>query len=147
MRNLLGLGIVAVILIGGFIFRDFLSGNAGELRVGQCFDLPASDQETVEDVQHHPCDQAHGGEVIYAGDLPGSSSDAYPSDDAVLSFLVQTCLPAYTSYTGTAIEAQDTFDIGWFQPTADGWKGGDKGIVCYAYRLDDAQFSGSLKAN
>jgi len=146
MRNFIGIGILAVVLIGGFIFRDFLTGNAGDLKVGDCFDLPASDQETVKDVQHHPCTDLHGGEVIFIGDIPGSRSDPYPSDDAMFAFLTETCLPAYNTYTGTDIATQATYDIGWFQPSEDGWKGGDQGVICYLYRIDEVPFKGSLKA-
>lgn len=140
------IGVIALILVGGLILRPFLTGSAGDLKVGDCFDLPGADVETVEDVQHHPCDQDHGGEVIFVGDFPGSSSDAYPNDDAMIDFLTDACLPAYATYTGTDIDAQDTFDIGWFQPTEEGWRSGDQSVICYAYRLDEAPFKGSLKA-
>lgn len=142
----LRVGIVVLIIIGGLILRPFLSGSAGDLKVGDCFDLPSAAIETVKDVQHQPCDQDHGGEVFFVGDYPGSGSDPYPTDDEMITFLTSTCLPAYSAYTGTDIAAQDVFDIGWFQPTADGWKGGDQSVICYAYRLDETRFRGSLKA-
>lgn len=145
-RNIIWIGIIAIVLIGGFIFRDFLSGNAGELKVGDCFDLPSADTEEVKDVQHHPCTDLHGGEVIFVGEYPGSKDDPYPTDDEMFAFLTEQCIPAYTSYTGVAVDSQDTYDIGWFQPTNDGWKGGDQGVICYIYRVDETQFKGSLKA-
>ena len=145
MRNFIGIGIAAVLLIGGFIFKDFLSGNAGDLKVGDCFDLPPANVETVEDVQHHPCDQDHGGEVVFVGDYPGSGSDPYPTDDQFISFLLDSCWPASVSYSGIDIPNQDVYDIGWFQPTDEGWRGGDQSVICYLYRLDEAPFKGSLK--
>lgn len=146
MRNLIGIGILAVVLIVGFIFRDFLSGNAGDLKVGDCFDVPAADVETVEDVQHHPCTDLHGGEVIFVGDYPGSKDDPYPTDEQMFTFLADKCLPAYESYTGLSIETQQDHDVGWFQPTTEGWSSGDQSVICYIYRLDETQFKGSLKA-
>jgi len=140
------IGIIVLIGLGAFILRPFLTGGAGDLKVGDCFDVPASEQETVEDVQHHPCDQDHTGEVIFVGEYPGSSSDAYPTDDEMFAFLAEKCIPAYDDYTGTSFDAQSTWDIGWFQPTEDGWKDGDQGVSCYIYPLDEKPFKGSLKA-
>lgn len=139
-------GIIAVIAIGAFILRPFLSGNAGDLKVGDCFDVPASTAETVKDVQHHPCTDEHGGEVIFVGDYPGSKSDPYPSDNDMLGFLSEKCIPQYKTYTGADVSSQTDYDIGWFQPTADGWKGGDQSVICYIYRVDETKFKGSLKA-
>jgi hypothetical protein len=147
MRGIvLRVGIVALIIVGGLVLRPFLSGSAGDLKVSDCFDPPAADTETVSDVQHQPCDQDHGAEVFFVGDYPGSGSDPYPTDDEMLTYLTSTCLPAYSTYTGTDFSAQDVFDVGWFQPTADGWKSGDQSVICYAYRLDEEKFKGSIKA-
>jgi len=42
MRGLaIRIGIVAVILVGALILRPFISGGAGDLNVGDCFDPPA----------------------------------------------------------------------------------------------------------
>jgi hypothetical protein len=147
MRNIgVRIGIIALIVVGAFVLRPFLTGNAGDLNVGDCFDVPATDQETVEDVQHHPCDQDHGGEVVFVGDYPGSGSDPYPTDDEMFAFLTDKCVPAFSAYTGTDFTSQTTYDIGWFQPTEEGWKDDDQGVSCYAYRLDETNFKGSIKA-
>ncbi len=139
-------GIVALIVIGGLVLRPFLTGNAGDLKAGDCFDLPAAGIETVEDVQHQPCDQDHGAKVFFVGDYPGSGDDPYPTDDEMLAFLEDRCLPEYLSYTGTDLTTQETYDVRWFQPTDDGWNDGDRGVSCYVYRLDETKFKGSLKA-
>ena len=139
------IGIVAIFIIGGLVFRQFLSGNAGDLKAGDCFDLPAPGTETVKDVQHRPCDQDHGAEVFFVGDYPGSGSDPYPTEDEMIAFLTDSCLPAYTTYSKTDLTTQDTYDVGWFQPTAEGWKGSDQSVICYVYRLDETKFKGSLK--
>ena len=147
MRGILvRVGIIAVIGVGAFILRPFVSGNAMDLNVGDCFDLPSASAETVKDVQHHPCDQDHGGEVIFKGDYPGSQSDTYPTENEMTAFLVEKCVPAYTSYAGLSIETETVYDIAWFQPTTEGWKKGNQGVTCYIYRLDEAPFKGSLKA-
>lgn len=147
MRSIaIRVGIIAVIAIGAFILRPFISSNAGDLNTGDCFDLPSASAETVKDVQHHPCDQEHGGEVIFKGDYPGSKSDSYPTDNEITAFLVDKCIPAYKAFTGLDIENDTVYDIGWFQPTNEGWSKGDQGVTCYLYRLDSAPFKGSRKA-
>lgn len=140
------LGIVGLIVIGGLVLRPFLTGNAGELKVGDCFDVPGPEVTEVDDVQHHPCDQDHTGEVIFVGDYPGSASDGYPTEDDVFAYLEAQCIPAFQAYTGIAYADDQVHDIGWFQPTEEGWQNGDQGMICYAYRLDEAPFKGSLKA-
>lgn len=145
MRGIaLRVGIVALVLVGGLILRPFLPGSAGELKVGDCFDVPTGQQE-VKDVQHQPCDQEHGAEVFFVGDYPGSKSDSYPTDDEMIAFLSDKCVTAYNTYTGTDIATEATYDIGWFQPSEEGWKGGDQDVICYVYRLDETKFRGSLK--
>src|SRR5262245_56412524 len=64
--NLIVIGIFIALGVGGFIFRDFLSANATDLKVGDCFDEPAN-MESVEDVQHHPCTDEHTAEVFFTG--------------------------------------------------------------------------------
>jgi len=140
------LGILGAIVVGGLIARPFLTDSAGDLHVGDCFDVPSGGQETVKDVQHHPCDQEHSAEVIFVGDFGGSSGDTYPTDVEMLTFLSGSCLPAYHGYTGTDVTLQATYDIAWLQPTTDGWDGGDRSVICYLYRLDGTTFRGSLKA-
>ena len=134
--------IIVVIVIGGFLLRDRLSGNAGDLSIGDCFDDPGTVTE-VSDVQHHPCAEAHSGEVIYTGNMSGENG-SYPSDDLILEFVTTNCLPAFKSYTGQEYDGQ-TLDVGYFHPTRDGWSGGDREVICYATRIDGTPTTGSLK--
>ena len=94
---LLRIGIIAAIAGGFWIFRDQLTGNAGDLSVGDCFDVPEA-QGDIKDVQHHPCSDLHSGEVIFVGDLTGQTT--YPTEDVIEDFVFNTCVPAYNSYTG-----------------------------------------------
>jgi hypothetical protein len=136
------IGIIAAIIIGGFVLRDRLSSNAGDLQVGDCFDDPGQVAE-VKDVQHHPCSEAHTGEVIYVGSMAGENS-AYPSDDTILTFVGTNCLPAFASYTGKEYDGV-TLDVGYFHPTSEGWNKGDRGVICYAYNIDGSTTTGSVK--
>jgi hypothetical protein len=144
MRGLIvRLGIIGIILVAGFILRPFGMGGAGDLNVGDCFDPPTTAGVEVKDVQHHPCGDLHGGEVVYVGKI--ADLTVYPTDDQVAQFVEDTCLAAYTSYTGGDLFATDGADLGYFSPTEDGWSKGDRGVICYATRLDNAPTRGSVK--
>ena len=145
MRNVIGIGILAVVLIGGFIFRDFLSGNASELKVGDCFDEPASLSESVDDVQHHPCSDTHDAEVFFVADFSAADADAYPADAEMEAWVTEKCFPAFLGYTGRDFVTDPDFGIAWFQPDQESWKE-SKRVTCYLYRLDETPFKGSQKA-
>ena len=137
------IAIIAVIVVAGFLFRDRLSSNAGELKVGDCFDEPSTATE-VSDVQHHPCEEPHTAEVIFVGDMSGDNN-AYPSSDAVFEYVSVNCIPSFTTYTGQGLDGA-TLDVGYFHPTSEGWGKGDRGVICYAINLDGSPMTGSLKA-
>lgn len=120
--------VVLVIAIGAIIFRDRLSGNAGELEVGDCFDIPTG--ETIKDVQHHPCTEAHGGEVLFVGKYADQAT--LPTEDQFNQWVVDNCIgQTFTSYVGATYEAREDIGVGAFWPTSDGWSGGDREVTCY----------------
>ncbi len=131
--------VVAVIVVGlGFLFRDRVTGQAADLQVGDCFDIPAdaSASATVNDVLHHPCTDAHEGEVFAVLTYPGDSSAVYPTQDAFDAFAAAQCGPAFTSYTGLALSAPTNLEGSYLFPTPDGWTSNDdRKITCY---LDDS---------
>lgn len=135
--------IIGAIGLGAFIFRDRLSGNAGDLAVGDCFDVPTTVGETIDDVQHRPCDENHTGEVMFVGDHDAA---AYPGDDGFDPFVQDRCIPAFNAYTGLVFENEPALGIGYFTPTAEGWDDGDKKIICYISRMDGAVMTESVKA-
>ena len=137
--------IIAVIAGGALIFRDKLSGNAGDLKVGDCYDDPASTTE-IEDVQHHPCSEAHTAEVVFVGKMTGEDS-AYPADSVVEAWVTANCEPAWTAYTGKNPRTDADLGLGWYLPTTAGWTKGDRGVVCFAGRLDGAPVTSSLKVS
>lgn len=126
-RWIVGIGLIAVISIGAFLFRDFLPGSVGELKVGDCFDVPAG--EDVGEVQHRPCTDPHDGEVILVGDLTGS--DTYPTTDAFDAWVKTECIDkAFPAYVGSSFDAREDLDLGYFYPKSENWSK-DKAITCY----------------
>ena len=128
--------------IGGLIFRDRLSGSAGDLKVGDCFDDPPAGK-TVADVQHHPCTESHTGEVIYVGDMP--SNTAYPGENGFDAFAVQNCVPAFQTYTGEDVLTSEVLTMNYFYPKDDAWAKGNHKLTCYAVRADGQPVTSSFK--
>ena len=139
------IAIIAVIVVGGLVFRDRISGNAGELQVGDCFDEPTSAGIEVKDVQHHPCNEAHTAEVFFVGNHPAAAGTAVLTEDEYVSFLMSTCLPAFNDYTGTDVIAGGLYDFSAFYPVDSDWQSGDREFTCYAVLLNGGQMTASIK--
>lgn len=137
------IGIIAVIGIGALIFRDRMSSNASELKVGDCFDDPAG-VTVITDVQHHPCTEAHTAEVVFLGSMTGDNA-TYPSSTVLDTYIETNCLPAWNAYTGKNFQTETVLGLGYYSPSDEGWKDGDRGIVCYAVREDGATMTTSVK--
>jgi hypothetical protein len=128
--------IIGVIVVIAVLVRNYTSGSAGDLQVGDCFDPPTG-VETVKDVQHHPCNEGHRAEVYFVGTYAAANDAPYPSADAFDTFVTDQCLPAFKAYTGSDALQQSLLDGGYFYPTSDGWNSGhDRGMLCYLYRAD-----------
>ncbi len=140
--------IVLVVLVGGiglvgWMFRDRLSGAAGDLAVGDCFEVPTADQ--VENVQHRPCTDPHDGEVFYVADYP--NADAYPPKADFESWVSSNCLgTVFESYVGAKYEDRTDVDVVWFSPTDEGWKNGDHEVSCVLSPADGSKVSTSYRA-
>jgi hypothetical protein len=138
---------IGVFALAGFLFRDYLLGSAGDLQVGDCFDVPAAARAaagdfTVKDVQHHPCGDEHGAEVFFVGNMTGDKA-AYPSETEFTAYVMARCVPAYQSYTGRVFDTDTVYDVQYLLPTTDGWEGGDRSVQCYLLRVDRGSFKGS----
>lgn len=140
----LRIGLFVVIGIGALIARPFLMGNIGDLKVGECFDLPAA-TETIEDVQHHPCTDAHDGEVFFVGKLSTADGVPYPDDDALASMVQPVCTPVFDAYTGLLAETDPVWTYGAFVPLEADWANGERDLMCYANRMDDKPTTASIK--
>lgn len=143
-RNFAALLIVLVIAVGGFFFRDRLTGAADDLRVGDCFDVP-SGYQPVDEVQHHPCNEAHTGEVLALADYPAGRDDPYPAESLLLAFADDLCARSFRTYTGRDPFDDPELSWGYFYPIADGWRDGDHEIVCYLLRVDEGSMTSSYR--
>jgi hypothetical protein len=145
VRNIaIRVGLLAAIGVGALVARPFLSGNVGELQVGDCFDIPAV-TETVDDIQRHPCTDVHGGEVFFVGEHAAADSAPYPTEIALSTEIETACVPAFNAYTGLDALTDPTWTLAYFYPVSAGWAEGDRGFICYAARIDGTTTNTSLK--
>jgi hypothetical protein len=133
--------IIAVVVVIAFAARMFLPTDANSLQVGQCFDPPTTDG-TVTGVDDGPCTEPHKAEVVFVGDY-SPATDTYPI--SFQDYYAANCTPAFNAYTGLDFATDTTYDLGAFKPTRDGWKGGDRKIICYAIRVDEAPMTQSIR--
>ena len=138
--------VVGVIAGAYFLFRDQLSGDVGDLRVGDCFDEPANDT-SISDVQHRPCNQAHDAEVFLLVTDPAANGASYPGADHFRQIARDQCLPASSTYIGVDVNSRTDLDVGYFYPTSSSWSNKDRGVTCYLYNIDSQKLTTSLKAS
>jgi hypothetical protein len=145
VRNIaIRVGLLALVGVGALVLRPFLTGNVGELKVGDCFDVPNVTQ-TVEDIQHHPCTEAHGGEVFFVGKHAAPKDAPYPADSVLTAEIEAACSPAFQAYTGLDAETDPTWAYAYFYPIGEGWAAGDRGFICYATKVDGTTTTTSIK--
>jgi hypothetical protein len=132
--------IIAVVLVGGFVLRDRLSGSARELKVGDCFDDTTGAE--VSEVQHHPCSEAHNAEVVLVADHPAAKDAAYPTDN--FDSYEQTCSAAAFAYVGA--NAPDNLIYSYYYPLEEDWKKGKRKMICYVTTENLQVLTKSMKA-
>jgi hypothetical protein len=138
--------IIAVIAVVGVVFRDRFGSNAGELVVGDCFDLPGAAGLTVKNVQHHPCNEAHTAEVFAVFNHPAGKDDAFPGTTTLKSFATDGCAAPFATYVGTSMD-ETVLAVGYFRPTEEGWKDGDRAFTCYLSKDDSSTMTQSMKGS
>ena len=145
MANLLRLGILGVVVIGGivaFVFRDRLSTDAQDTRVGDCIEVPTAGEFTS--LQHRPCTEPHDGEVYYEANYP--DQDTLPTTAQFDTFFERECLAArFQAYTGLTYQQAAGIDAMYFSPTADSWPHGDREIVCILVPATGGKISQSYR--
>jgi hypothetical protein len=134
------LAIIGVIVVGGFLFHDRLSGSAGELKVGDCFDDTTGTK--VSEVQHHPCTEAHNAEVVLVGDYPAPRDTAYPTDS--FDSYGDTCGSAALAYVGS--NRPDNLIYSFYYPLEEDWKKGERKMICYVTTENQQLLTRSMKA-
>ena len=145
--------VLAIALIVGYVVsvrRDdsgaISSGGTlsiEDLRVGDCFTLAGADEEAVSEVDAKPCAEAHEYELFHVATWSDAPS-GYPSEDAMLDFIIAECVPAFERYVGTGFQ-DSQLDFAQFVPLEEGWDAGDRVFQCALYDPGSAQLTESLE--
>ena len=118
--------------------------NVFAMKVGDCLadDNTLGGDATVTHVPIVKCSVSHESEVIASILLKGSNAD-YPGADSVNSTADRPCNAPYETFTGATLKTT-TLDYTYYVPTAEGWKQGDRQILCVVYN-PAGPVTGSLK--
>jgi Septum formation len=139
--------LLPLIVIGGFLIAVLWftkdNQNADDLAVGTCFDVPT--EASVSTVTKHACTEAHDAEVFHNVEYPNQGT--YPISLTFNSFASDQCAPVFATYVGQTFDENQDLDVGFFYPTGDSWDSGDRTVTCYAYRIDGAKLTKSIKGS
>jgi hypothetical protein len=114
-----------------------------DLRVGDCFSSDTADDAVeISSVEARPCDEAHQYEMFHIATW--ADSGGYPSEDAMLGFVFEECVPAFESYVGRSFESS-RLDFVHFVPVEEGWEAGDRVFQCAMFDPQVADLSESLR--
>ena len=143
---------LAIFLVGGYLLSarrdDGGSITAGgtlsieDVRVGDCFDSEESDE--IASVDARRCDEPHEYEMFHVATWTGSR--AYPTEDAMIGFVLDECVPAFGVYVGETYEASG-LDFMHTYPISEGWDAGDREFQCALFDPADAQLTESLRGS
>jgi hypothetical protein len=146
-----GSKLVPVIILGViFAFLGIVlymvkdAGSAGDLKVGECFDLPTS--SSVSTVNTHPCTEPHDAEVFHVAEVDDPSITS-PITFALNRFVSAECGPVFETYVGAPSDGTPELSVGYFYPSFAGWDDGDRTITCYVSNADDTKLSQSVKGS
>jgi hypothetical protein len=138
--------VVIGLIVGGVIARPFLTGSAGDLKAGDCFDDPitAGQGGEVKDVQHHPCSEPHLYEALDTFKFPADTNATFPGSTGFDSFIADKCAASFLAYVGIAA-ADSSLGYSAYLPTATGWSSGDRQVTCFIGAVDGSKLTGSVK--
>jgi hypothetical protein len=111
-----------------------------DLRVGDCFNSAETDE--VSSVDARRCDEAHEYEMFHVATWTAEST--YPTEDAMIGFVFEECIPAFEAYVGRTFQAS-RLDFVHFVPVEEGWNAGDRVFQCAMFDPEVADLSESLR--
>ena len=81
------------------------------------------------------CDRPHNSEVLDVVEHEAPAAAAYPDDKACYQYTLDRCTAGFEATVGTPF-MQSELDIWTIYPTDQGWRLGDRRILCIAVRVD-----------
>lgn len=96
------------------------------LKLGDCLDAVALEDEDVTTNPVVDCDSPHDLEIFFETEITGKD---FPSNETLNSLGRETCLTAFAGFVGKAF-ADSTLDFRYYYPTESSWNRGDHSIDC-----------------
>lgn len=90
------------------------------------------------------CDQPHGAEVLFLGDVWGSET-TFPGDDVAQNRFDVHCAREFERYVGIPLGRSGLGMTGFTGWGADGWAAGMRDMACIAYNRGGADLQGSVR--
>jgi hypothetical protein len=141
------LGLIGVVGFVAILISAIATGDlddddslgVGDLRAGQCIDVP--EDERIAAVPERDCDEPHDAEVYLVRRLDGTG---YPGEETVRQQARAICAgAAFEEYFGVSF-ADSALDATYLWPTEDNWRAGDHEVVCAAVRGDGRPLTTSM---
>ena len=142
---ILRIGIIVLIVAGGFLLRDRLSSNAGDLKVGDCFDDPAGQSPRSRTSSTIRAPRPTRPRSSSSASSPATTRATRPTPPIEYAGSGRTACRPGRPTRARRFETEPMLTAGYYQPTPDGWSSGDRDVICYAYREDNAPMTVSVK--
>lgn len=136
---LAGLALLGAFMVWGIILSMGRT-SVDSIEVGDCF--IDSTEEEVSDLETPGCEEPHDSQVTAIFDLVGTSSDYRLEDESFAIEVYERCVEASLEAVTRIEEISEEAYISFLSPTEDGWKAGDREVVCYLF--DEGGLEGSF---
>jgi len=137
---MLGATVLAVAIYFGVAFT---LAPIATLQTGQCLNgVGAGAEVSATSSRAVSCAQAHDNEVV--GTVSYTGSDAYPGQEALVSFAQAPCSTAFAAYVGVDFQSSE-LDMIAVTPSDLTWVKGDRVIACVALAPNAGRLTGSIK--
>jgi hypothetical protein len=126
--------IMGVVTVGVISMAGCSTESVLELEPGTCFNV-SYDATEISRVPTVSCAEEHDAEVFHLFEI---TENMTYDDEAVFTLAFEQCVEAFEGYVGVDFYDEQVFhlDIYTMYPVANGWKDGDRGVVCSVVSID-----------
>ena len=119
------------------------TASAFDIRVGDCFNVPAI-IGSVEEAELVPCADPHLYEAYAAYVYPDKANAEYPGLDAIIDAGDEYCFDEFEDFVDARWETS-ALDFAYLYPEPEGWRFGDRTILCFLAAVDESMLTGSMQ--
>lgn len=113
------------------------SASIYDVKVGDCFTVPASATLIDEITMYSSCDAPHQYEAYFTATMTGTT---YPGDSAVSKFADEQCAPEFDKW----VKDSSKYDYFYISPSQESWEqSNDREILCVVEARNGSESTGS----